>query len=87
MKDNYFSNDLYERFMENFIDYLEEKLDDKFWLMTHHELIEDMFHALYQSEEIDGLLPALRILEKEPEFSALLDEITLKLLNEQEMAA
>lgn len=87
MKDNYFSNDLYERFVENFIDYLKEKLDDKFWLMTNHILIEDMFHALSESEEIDGLLPAIRIFEEEPGFAAILDEITLKLLNEQEMAA
>lgn len=77
----------YPGFVKNLIDYLEEKLNDKFWLMTNHKLIEDMFHALYQSEEIEGLLPALSILKKEPGFAALLDEITLKLLNEQEMAA
>ncbi len=81
------SREMFSKFVENFIDYLESKLNDKFWLMTNHKLVDGMFDALYNAEETDDLLPALKILENDPAFAAILDETTLFLLNRQEMAA
>jgi hypothetical protein len=78
---------MYSKFIESFIDYLELKLNDKFWLMTNHNLVEAMFDALYNTEETDDLLPALKILEKDPAFASILDKTTLFLLNRQETAA
>ena len=87
MPHNQFSNEMYSKFVENFIDYLESKLSDKLWLMTNHNLVDAMFDALNNAKEADGLLPALKILEKDPAFASLLDEATLVLFNRQEMAA
>jgi hypothetical protein len=84
---NFFTNEMYSRFVESFIEYLESKLEDKFWLMTNHNLVEDMFDALDRAEETGGLIPALKILEKDPAFASILDETTLFLLNRQETAA
>jgi len=78
---------MYSKFIESFIDYLESKLNDKFWLMTNHNLVDAMFDALANAEGTDDLLPALKILEKDPAFSSILDENTLFLLNRQETAA
>lgn len=87
MSHNQFSSEMYSKFVESFIDYLESKLNDKFWLMTNHNLVDAMFDALYNTEEADGLLPALKILEKDPAFASLLDETTLFLFNRQETVA
>ncbi len=84
---NQFSSEMYSKFVEKFIDYLESKLSDKFWLMTNHNLVDAMFEALYNADGTDDLLPALKILEKDPAFASILDETTLFLLNRQEMAA
>jgi hypothetical protein len=81
------TNEMYSRFVDRFIDYLESKLNDKFWLMTNHNLVDTMFDALYQAEGTDGLVPALKILQKDPAFASILDETTLFLLNRQETAA
>ncbi len=87
MPHDQFSSEMYSKFVEKFIDYLESKLNDKFWLMTNHKLVDAMFEALYDAEETDDLIPALKILEKDPTFASILDETTLFLLNRQEMAA
>ena len=87
MRPNFFSNEMYSRFVESFIDYLESKLNDKFWLMTNHNLVNSMFDALYKAEGTEGLMPALKILEKDPAFASILDATTLFLLNRQETAA
>ena len=87
MPPNHVSNEMYSRFVERFIEYLETKLSDKFWLMTNHNLIDTMFDALSRAEGTEGLLPALKILEKDPAFASILDKTTLFLLNRQEIAA
>ena len=87
MPHNKFSSEMYSKFIEGFIEYLELKVNDKFWLMTNHNLVEAMFDALYNTEETDDLLPALKILEKDPVFASILDKTTLFLFNHQETAA
>ena len=87
MPHNKNTSEMYSKFIDSFIEYLESKLNDKFWLMTNHNLVDSMFDALANSEETDDLLPAIKILEKDPVFSSILDENTLFLLNRQESAA
>jgi hypothetical protein len=78
MVSNIYESELFEKALETFIDYLEEKQEDTFWLMVNHQLIEDMFRALNESEDSDCLLPALKVLERDPAFSERLD---INLLN------
>ena len=87
MPHNKNASEMYSKFIDSFIEYLESKLNDKFWLMTNHNLVDSMFDALANSEGTDDLLPAIKILEKDPVFSSILDENTLFLLNRQESAA
>ena len=87
MPHNKNTGEMYSKFIDSFIEYLESKLNDKFWLMTNHNLVDSMFDALANSEGTDDLLPAIKILEKDPVFSSILDENTLYLLNRQESAA
>ena len=87
MPHNKNTSEMYSKFIDSFIEYLESKLNDKFWLMTNHNLVDSMFDALANSEGTDDLLPAIKILEKDPVFSSILDENTLFLLNRQESAA
>ena len=78
---------MYSKYVDQLIDYLESKLNDKFWLMTNHHIVDAMFDALYNAEGADGLLPALKVLENDPAFASMLDAVTLFFLNRQEMAA
>ena len=80
MEFNLSGKQIYEKAVETFIDYLESKQQDTYWLMGNHKLIEEMFKALYYSEEPESLLPALKILEKDPCFSELLEKNILNLI-------
>ncbi|KPJ88911.1 MAG: hypothetical protein AMS17_03885 [Spirochaetes bacterium DG_61] len=80
-------NEIYFKAIETFIRYLEEKQNDKFWLVVNHHLLEDMFRALLESEDENSLLPALKVLQKDPGFSAVLDANLLNVVLQYSLVA
>ena len=73
-------DEIYLKAIETFIQYLDAKQADTFWLMANHALIEDMFRALCEEDDQEDLLPALRVLHRDPGFSAALDASLLDLV-------
>ena len=87
MKHNLSGTQIYLKAVETFIEYLESKQEDTYWLMGNCKLLEEMFKALCESEEPDNLLPALRVLEKDPGFSELLEKKILTLVLHNSLVA
>ena len=84
---NFNDNEIYEKAAITFILYLEEKQKDSDWLMINQDLIIDLFNLLIQSFESGNLLPAIKLLEYDPEFSEILANNIRTLLMHQNIAA
>ncbi len=80
-------NEIYKKAALTFILYLEEKQKDSDWLMINQDLIIDLFDQLIQSFESGNLLPAIKLLENDPEFSEILANNIRTLLMHQNIAA
>ena len=80
-------NEIYKKAAMTFILYLEEKQKDSDWLMINQDLIIDLFNLLIQSFESGNLLPAIKLLENDPEFSEILANNIRTLLMHQNIAA
>ncbi len=87
MEVNLYEIEIYEKAVCTFIEFLEEKQDDSNWLLKNQDLVIKMFTELIRSVEAGDLLPALRVLEKDPEFSSMLDENIRALLMQHNMVA
>ena len=87
MEVNLYEMELYEKAVGTFIEFLEEKQDDGKWLLANQDLVIKMFSELIRSVESGDLLPAIRVLESDPEFSGMLDENIRALLMQHNMAA
>jgi hypothetical protein len=78
---------IYVKAVETFIQYLDAKQGDRFWLIANHGLMEEMFRALCESEDENNLLPAIKVLERDPGFSAALDASLLNLVLQNSLVA
>lgn len=87
MEVNLYEIEIYEKAVCTFNEFLEKKQDDINWLLKNQDLVIKMFSELIPSVEVGDLLPALRVLEKDPEFSGMLDENIRALLMQHNMAA
>jgi hypothetical protein len=77
---NVYEDELYEKALEAFIDYLEEKQNDRSWLAEHQDLVISIFCTLFKSEDSHDLLPAIKLLDQDPEFAEKLDAVIAELL-------
>jgi hypothetical protein len=84
---NFYDSEIYKNAAMTFILYLEEKQKDSDWLMINQDLIIDLFNLLIQSFESGNLLPAIKLLEDDPEFSEILANNIRTLLMHQNIAA
>ena len=84
---NFNDNEIYKKAALTFILYLEEKQKGSDWLMINQDLIIDLFDLLIQSFESGNLLPAIKLLENDPEFSEILANNIRTLLMHQNIAA
>ena len=84
---NFYDNEIYKKAATTFIIYLEEKQKDSDWLMINQDLVIELFNLLIQSFESGNLLPAIKLLEDDPEFSELLADNIRTLLMHQNIAA
>ena len=80
-------NEIYKKAAMTFILYLEEKQKDSDWLMINQDLVIDLFNLLIESFESGNLLPAIKLLEYDPEFSEILSNNIRTLLMHQNIAA
>ena len=87
VKIDYNDKEVYEKAAFTFTLYLEEKQKDSEWLLLNQDLIIDLFDLLVQSFESKNLLPAIKLLETDPDFSEILTNNIKTLLMHQNNAA
>ena len=84
---NFNDDEVYNKAATTFILYLEEKQKDIDWLMINQDLIIELFDLLINSFDSGNLLPAIKLLENDPEFFNNLVSNIRNLLMHQKIAA
>jgi hypothetical protein len=84
---NFNDNEVYNKAATTFILYLEEKQKDIDWLMINQDLIIELFDLLVNSFDSGNLLPAIKLLENDPDFFEILASNIRNLLMHQKIAA
>jgi hypothetical protein len=84
---NFNDHEIYNKAATTFIIYLEEKQKDCDWLMINQDLVIELFNLLIKSFDSGNLLPAIKLLENDPEFFEMLTCNIRNLLMHQKIAA